>query len=288
MGIAKILVPLNGTAKDAIALGTAFALAKTHGAYVDAMFVHPDSREAIPITDMPLSPEIVQTLVDAADNAHKAASKRAKEAFSLAAAEWDARIVGAPEKTTGITSMYREVTGHMPDRLHYEAPLADIVVFPPFDADDVSRLHPAFVDVLTHCGRPVLLCSGQVPRSLGKSVIIGWDGRSAAAQALVAAIPVLEKAHDVRFARVKSDSGADHPLREAKEYLALHGVDAGDTLISTPKHSVAEELLETASVGGNDLLVVGGYGHSRLVEGIFGGTTDFLTSHATIPMLMAH
>jgi len=47
-------------------------------------------------------------------------------------------------------------------------------------------------------------------------------------------------------------------------------------------------LLETASARGCDLLVIGGYGHSHLRETIFGGVTQYVISHATIPVFLAH
>ena len=42
------------------------------------------------------------------------------------------------------------------------------------------------------------------------------------------------------------------------------------------------------SVQSVDLLVCGGYGHSRMLETVFGGTTDYLLSHATMPIFLAH
>jgi nucleotide-binding universal stress UspA family protein len=51
---------------------------------------------------------------------------------------------------------------------------------------------------------------------------------------------------------------------------------------------IAQELLETAAASEYDLLVCGGYGHSRMLETVFGGTTDYLLSHATMPIFLAH
>jgi nucleotide-binding universal stress UspA family protein len=36
------------------------------------------------------------------------------------------------------------------------------------------------------------------------------------------------------------------------------------------------------------LLVMGGYGHTRLREWVFGGFTQHALDHADIPVLMAH
>ena len=47
-------------------------------------------------------------------------------------------------------------------------------------------------------------------------------------------------------------------------------------------------MLETAADDGCDMLVAGGYGHSRLMESIFGGVTEHIVSHPKIPVFMMH
>ena len=79
------------------------------------------------------------------------------------------------------------------------------------------------------------------------------------------------------------------PTVDVAEHLARHGleVSAARTVISgalTP----ADALLDYASDIGADLLVVGGYGHSRTREMIMGGVTRDLLRHMTIPVLMSH
>jgi nucleotide-binding universal stress UspA family protein len=39
---------------------------------------------------------------------------------------------------------------------------------------------------------------------------------------------------------------------------------------------------------GSDLLVMGAYGHSRLREFVFGGATQHILSHMTVPVLLSH
>mgnify|MGYP001550125343 CR=1 FL=1 len=288
MSIAKILVPLSGSQKDRVSLDTAFALAKRLNAFVDAVIVHPDIREAIPISDLPISPEIMQSIIDAAEAAKKKAAGAARESFSMAAAHCDARIVSQPEKGDHVTTTYREETGHLRDVLDREAVLSDLVVFPSMMGTDSENIRQPLIDVLTRQGRPVLLCAERAFKTVGSAVLIGWDGGAAAAQALSASLPILEKADAVQFACVRPDSTSERPLRDAQEYLALHDIKACETLIAAPKLSIAQELLETAAASEYDLLVCGGYGHSRMLETVFGGTTDYLLSHATMPIFLAH
>ena len=51
---------------------------------------------------------------------------------------------------------------------------------------------------------------------------------------------------------------------------------------------IARALLGQAQDQAADLLVMGGYGHSRLREMMLGGTTRYMLEHTTVPVLLAH
>jgi len=288
MSIVKIIAPVTGSSRDAVVLATAFALAKPFNAHVEALFIYPDSREAIPVTEMPMSPMIVQELVDTAEEVRKRASKAAKAALADSAGAAGVKIVGAPCKSDGVCASYRELTGHLPKRIEDAARLADLIVFPPISNSDNPEVQDAFVQVLTKSERAIVLCAEAAPRTIGSNVGIGWDGGLAAARALVAAIPILEKAEKVELLTVGRGANGTRRLQDAKEYLALHGVKATERAIEQGPRGIGEALLASAANDGCDLLVVGGYGHSRLGESIFGGVTVHLVSHPKLPMLMVH
>jgi len=75
---------------------------------------------------------------------------------------------------------------------------------------------------------------------------------------------------------------------EAAEYLKLHGLACTERDIDQGNAGVGETLLAQAMASGADLLVIGGYGHSRLRETILGGATIHIISHATMPVLLVH
>ena len=52
--------------------------------------------------------------------------------------------------------------------------------------------------------------------------------------------------------------------------------------------SIAAQLLTRATENGADLIVMGGYGHSRLREAMLGGVTRDVLRLTTLPVLMAH
>jgi nucleotide-binding universal stress UspA family protein len=51
---------------------------------------------------------------------------------------------------------------------------------------------------------------------------------------------------------------------------------------------VASVILSHAADTGADMLVMGGYGHSRLREFILGGATRTILASMTVPTLMSH
>ncbi len=106
MSVVKILVPVAGVARDRFALATAFAAAKPFNSHVVAMFVHADPREAVPYGELPLSPDIVQDLIDTAADLEKASSKSARATLSSMAAEAGIRIVGTPQCADSVTVSY--------------------------------------------------------------------------------------------------------------------------------------------------------------------------------------
>ncbi len=288
MPFVKILVPVAGVARDRFALATAFAAARPFNAHVVALFVHADPREAVPYGELPLSPDVVQDLIDTADDLEKASSKAARSTLATMTAEAGIRIVSAPQRTDAVTVSYQEVTGHLPRALDREGRLCDLVVFPPIRETDDPEVQEAFVRTLTKLERPVLLSAEKPPQEIGRRVAVGWDGSIACAHALTAALPYLEKAEAVDVLSIQDAPSHGNGTGEVAAYLALHGIASTRRVIARGEDSIAETLLNAAAAEGFDMLVAGGYGHSRLMESIFGGVTEHIVSHPKIPVFMMH
>ena len=52
--------------------------------------------------------------------------------------------------------------------------------------------------------------------------------------------------------------------------------------------SVSDTILSHAADNGADLIVMGGYGHSRMRELVLGGATRGILASMTVPVLMTH
>jgi nucleotide-binding universal stress UspA family protein len=288
MSIAKILVPVTGSKRDERAIRTAFAAGRPFDAHIQVLFVHADPREAIPYASAPMSPQLLQDLIDGAAEIAKAASRAARGALAVAAEDAKVRIIAAPARSDGVTASYAEMTGYLPNVLADAVLLSDLVVFPPVGHGDNPEVQEGLVRMLTKSGKPVLLSPETAPASLGRKIAVGWDGGPAAAHALCGSIPYLKQAQSVQIFAFGRIHRPQTDLDAAKTYLALHGIDAALKTVDEPQRPIGDLLVSEATDCGCDLLVIGGYGHSRLLEAMFGGTTQRIVSQPKLPVFMMH
>jgi len=83
----------------------------------------------------------------------------------------------------------------------------------------------------------------------------------------------------------RSHPRSDHLVK----HLAWHGVNSFVLAVKREGWTVGEALAATAMEMNVGLLVMGGYGHSRLREIVLGGATRHMLNHQTdFPVLLAH
>jgi nucleotide-binding universal stress UspA family protein len=119
-------------------------------------------------------------------------------------------------------------------------------------------------------------------------ILLAWDGSEAATRALASALPLLKLSRSVQVVAIPRErGGVDLPGFNITRHLARHDVSAELKVLPSPIDA-ANTLLSHAADHSADLLVMGGYGHSRLRESLFGGTTREILATMTLPVLMAH
>jgi nucleotide-binding universal stress UspA family protein len=120
-------------------------------------------------------------------------------------------------------------------------------------------------------------------------VMIAWDGSRSAARALGDAMPFLRRAKAVQLVMVTEHGKSEEvPGADIARHLACHQLAAEIKEIVAPHIKAADVLLSHATETGADLLVLGGYGHSRLREFVLGGVTRSVLAATTVPALMSH
>lgn len=288
MPIGKVLAVVTGGQRDPSVLTFAIQAARPFDAHVIALFVRPDLTEAIAFFNDGVSGIVVDEVVKASREAADEAGRRIEAALSSVCARANVPIVDAPQRGQGVTLSFRQVQGNLSDQLTEAARLSDLVVFGPLHDGDKAGLVDAFVQVLTDTDRPVLLATEHMPDGFPSRIAIGWDGKTAASQAVSAAVPYLARAQQVEVLSVQRSTANPQPTDTLREYLALHGVPCTERVILRAARSTGEALLEAAMSSGADLLVVGGYGHGRIRESLVGGVTRHVITHAKLPVFMVH
>jgi nucleotide-binding universal stress UspA family protein len=257
-------------------LAYALALARAFEAHLAAVaFAYEAVPPAMLVDEVPL------TLVEEFRREAAAAAEAAAARFNQAA-----RGAGiAAEASTMATSFIgtADVFGRMARR---------------FDLSVVRQAEPGkstpapliIEAALFETGRPVMIVPYVQKGGLAPDrVMVAWDGGRNAARAVSDAMPFLTRAGLVEVVAV-AEHGKDEELAAADiaEHLARHGVKVEAKPIVAPEAKVADVLLSHAADTGADLLVMGGFGHSRLREFVLGGVTRSILDAMTIPTLMAH
>jgi nucleotide-binding universal stress UspA family protein len=164
-----------------------------------------------------------------------------------------------------------------------------VVVDQPHGALDTSEM--LLEEALFRSGRPVLVASGAKPPIAEiDRIVIAWDGSAHAARAASDALfvfPSIRKADVVVVSGEKSLEGT-LPADRFAEHLKRKGVETMVTDIARKNRTVAAVLDDYAQSSGADLIVMGGFGHARLMEFMLGGVTVELTENAKTPLLMAY
>ena len=145
--------------------------------------------------------------------------------------------------------------------------------------------------VLFESGRPVIFVPYiQKGGMKADRIMVCWDGSRTASRAIADAMPFLKKAKEVEIVIVSSKPAKDDELPGADlgQHLARHGLKVRIKRITSPDTDVPSTILSYAADSSADMIVMGGYGHSRLREFVLGGVTRGLLESMTVPVLMSH
>ena len=183
---------------------------------------------------------------------------------------------------------WRGATGDLASTVRTAAALADIVVV---NRELESATEPDMLriagELVVKSGKPVLAVPEGVGRLDVSRAVIAWDGSAAAEAAVRAATPLLAVAESVVIVQI-SDGSVRQEATEAAAYLSRHGIKPEVRFLPSDKHSVEAVLIDTVRNENAGYLVMGGFGHSRLIEAVFGGVTRDLLRESPVPLLLAH
>ena len=239
----------------------------------DAMLVGTAARALLPLMTLPGGSPGTATLLAAEEDDIRAGLDAAERRFRALAAVTHARIG------------WRSKIADPAEILALEARTADLIVVgrrPERDDAGWSR-HADPGAVLMRAGRPILVVPPGVSSLNTDHIVIAWKDSLEARRAVVDAMPFLTRAASVLVLQVCHDEGererAAAIVPAVAAYLITHGVAATGEARLLREATVSAELLLAMEQRRAELVVAGGYAHSRLQEWVFGGLTKTLLGH---------
>lgn len=225
-----------------------------------------------------IPPEFIETQRTEAGNKAKAAVARFEAAAKRAGLSAETRIISA--SVSAAADQFARIGRRF-----------DLVVVGQADPDQGIQDEVVDETALFESGRPVMFVpfiqKGGVKLD---RVMVCWDGGRAATRAIADSLPLLRKAKQVEIVMIagKSAKGDEVAGADLGQHLARHGLKVDVKRITSPDIDVASTILSYAADSSADMIVMGGYGHSRLREFILGGATRGILESMTVPVLMSH
>ncbi len=285
-----ILVPASGSSTDESVFATALAAAQALTAHLDFYHIRLSAGQAAaraPHAGFCVGAAVPAMLEVLTDDTERL-SKAAREHVQACCERYGVEIRDKPEYGHGVSASFREENDYECERLMLLARHSDLIVMGRRSNIDYM---PSFLleNTLMKCGRPVLIASDYPPKALLGTVVVGWKETPQCARALSAAYPLLRHAQKVILLNVvESGAGIHESLDHLARGLKWHNMSVETQSITTPTPVATDGVGRVAADLHADLLVVGGYGHQRLRETLFGGVTRSLLEHAPMPVLMMH
>jgi nucleotide-binding universal stress UspA family protein len=146
-------------------------------------------------------------------------------------------------------------------------------------------------ELMLFSGRPVLIAPPLGGELKADKVVVAWKDTRESRRALSDAMPFLVTAQEVVVVEVSVPDDVSHAESRTAAVvsgLKRHGVNARPRVVTADPGRVTIELNQAAQAIGADLLVAGGFGHSRLGEWFFGGVTRELLHFPERFVLLSH
>jgi len=272
--IRDVMVRLDGTGADGPRLAAAQSLAETFHGQIIGLFLNP--------LPLPLAPDFegVGTVQTAE------LYQLAKDFGDTIEADLTARL--AELDIPGELRRFDVLPDEIIDVATREARSADtfVTLRPNGSAGERDR----FVEgILFGSGRHLFLVPQKRRMAAFDHVMVAWNGSRESARALAEAMPYLYRAQLATVVVVdewppeQSVVGSD-----AVSHLKHHGIDAKLHHLTPRDGDTGESLIAEAKRLRADLIVMGGYGHSRLREWLLGGVTSEMLHNAPVQLIVAH
>ena len=275
-----ILLPFNNTQPTATVLDAARQMAGTHG-YVEGAFC----RQVLPIIageGITLPGDYLAEFEE--EGRQQAEAARLKYLELLEARD----IPFGGLDVSGFRAGWTEMVGSGPEGVGEYARLFDLVILGRSVENSAVDWKTAAEAVMFDSGRPLLIVSDEIPATIGRKILLAWNGSTETARTLTGAMSILTDIDEVLVVTVEGAMVSGPAGEDVCRHLNASGISSTARTIDRGKSGVGQALLEAADQFSADLIIKGAFTHSRLRQLIFGGPTSELINTSTLPILLSH
>lgn len=291
MAFKMILAPIQSGESARQTLAGAYAVASKTNAHIQVLHAQADAKEAVPLLGEGMSGAMIEEMIEIADRDAATRASEARTLFDQFCSEKNIPLIEKPGDTGDkVSASWRELNSREDEVVADAGKAADLIIIAqPNEDDDRSSLMTLHAAVF-ETGKPVLMVPPEMPQSFDTAAI-SWNGTAEAARAVTSAIPLLKLANQVTVFAIETDKSRHRTsAEEIVTHLAWHGVNATHRTVlpSYQGQSVGESIAAECQKENADLLVMGAFTHSRLVQIVLGGVTRYVIASSKLPVLMNH
>jgi len=288
--IKTILVAATGSDSDATTFAAALAIARSFAAHLEMLHVRQDPVAlAVAMTTDAGGGALAAGLIEQLETDSQEREAKAHEIFTRFCADAGLAVISAPTPASAPapSAEWHVETGEEPRWMATYGVAADLIMASRGTGEEVIA-RATLEAVLLDSGRPILIPAATTMPATFERIAIAWKPTPQAARAVAAALPFLARARETVVITVEEEAvERGEEAGRLVRNLAWHGIRATTLQLKPGPEGDAATLL--AGIGDHaDLLVMGGYGHSRLREWVFGGFTQLVLAAAPLPVLIAH
>ena len=285
--IKNVLVPYVNANTEAGPLSTALAICEQFAAQL-ALLIAVDVPVPMPSEWVPMAGDVYMRLREQMLASVQPLAQKMRNRFAQQSSGGPANC-GVQTEVRVVESVLLAPSPMATMHAHY----VDLIVVPSATGADAAVAHEYFVNLLIGSGRPILVVPPNYhPKAAISRAVIAWQPSRESARAVHDALPLLKAAKSVDILVVDPEIGefghGDQPGADIAAHLAKHGLKVQVYVRPRMGHAIAASILQHAQEVGADLLVAGGYGHSRFREFMLGGVTRDLLRLTHLPVLFSH
>jgi nucleotide-binding universal stress UspA family protein len=288
--IRTILVPATASGTDAVVFDAALSVARMFCAHLAFLHVRPDPLHTIAAMGSgDMSGTIAAaSLIDGWIAEVVERERQAEEQFRSFCDRERLVITDTPPGPPEVSAEWHHAIGREPAWMVEYGQACDLITIGrPVDGGGVSA--GTLQAALTETGRPLLIPGSGPTQAPPDAVAIAWKPTPQAARAVGAAMPFLMKSKSaIILTAGENDRATEESSGKLAAALGWHGIKVSAHQLHCGEDSAAGTLPAAAGEMRAGLLVMGGYGDSRLQELVLGGFTRQVLGGAALPVLMTH